>query len=351
MSQSRIIKISALCILFFVWWLSIYHLFHENHAWDVIDDSHLIHKREAFDVQSVGEDTRVVDAKITEWMQEILDTKGKEQEVSKYIAQQRKEYMCGAYKRACSRMMWKYEASAYEEYIQVMSFLFLVRWIDTYIQPDLLSAYIPPLNNIVQVTFIDDADKPRWQAGHVSIIINQGRISNSYEFLWVMLHEIAHTLDLGSIHGTYGHPLHDDFTEFGRKAFREDDTSLFLYKQNFVSEHGHRHGVDEEDFPTYYSQTNTFELKAESLTMCLLHNAVYQELMQWNTLLTNQFTYCSLIFDDAYIATNYATRDNLRTWLEAGKTPMIWDSTRLEKYIPNINTFSTQSVDQDEWRW
>lgn len=153
--------------------------------------------------------------------------------------------------------------------------------------------------------------EPRWQMYNESITLSS-RISNLPEVSKVLVHEIAHMIDIYTL----------------KKKLKKADPSEEFYAISWVKPSIMKAWLSGSSFVSGYASTNQYEDFAESFTMYVFHNKEFLKRAQGNTLIQKKYTFLkSRIFWNVFIGSAY----------EKDVIPKkVWDITKISIKETNL---------------
>lgn len=145
---------------------------------------------------------------------------------------------------------------------------------------------------------------------------------DSEEFYEVLVHELGHILDLGTLVGkaTQLSPL---YTEFNDPAFALDDPSLTYYQLSRASETRKHSESSTADFCTSYGAKNPFEDFAECYNLYVNHYSYFQKISTESSVLNQKFQFIA-----NYVQLKPSPKRKLHEYTNEAYH-RFWDSTRL----------------------
>ncbi len=152
------------------------------------------------------------------------------------------------------------------------------------------------LSTLADITIGEEGhDVPRGRAHATKIIMNKTDIADEAEFRAVLVHEMAHTIDLGHFKGES--PIGSPFMNDGR-PIPIDDPSVDLYQITFQNSETVRPDVYREDFISDYATASVFENFAENFIAYVLQNDFFAQRAQQSPKLQAQYDFMlQTVFD------------------------------------------------------
>jgi hypothetical protein len=133
-----------------------------------------------------------------------------------------------------------------------------------------------PTKHIAQLKSLEiknEFNASRGLANAHKIILNTSGFDSRAEMVSVLIHELAHVVDLSYLKGSRG--LRTTF-KYNGKALRNDDPSVSFYRLSWSKNDQRKKNSKIEDFVSGYATSNVFEDFAESYTMYRLHGDVFR---------------------------------------------------------------------------
>jgi hypothetical protein len=148
---------------------------------------------------------------------------------------------------------------------------------------------------LYSLTLSPQGSNRRWRWGSQTIQLYTKEIKNSNEFRNVLIHELAHSIDLGVVIGS-GALIDDRFLLWNKPQFNRNDASLSFYEISWVNSSTRKGDAWYIDFVSGYGMTNPYEDFAESTTLFLLHNATFKAMSAQSPALAKKYTYLYELF-------------------------------------------------------
>ncbi len=169
------------------------------------------------------------------------------------------------------------------------------------------------IQSLKTLEIYDNEDLPRALAG-ASIVKLREDIFKKDEFKNILIHELAHVVDLGYFRGSPAKG-ESDFVDGSLPIFK-GDLSLDFYKISWVNSEELREDANELDFVTGYAMTDPFEDFAESTLYYISHNREFRILTNNNKALEKKYNFIRLyVFEGKIFNTGNNFVDiNNREW-------------------------------------
>lgn len=178
-------------------------------------------------------------------------------------------------------------------------------------------SHVDSLKNIV----LDYNPNAHRGLGGKSLVILRATNIDTNEFFSVMIHEIGHNVDLGSMQAenTY---FTSEFKD-GRTPIYESDLSLDFYRISWENDKKRKNSMSNADFVSGYAMTDPFEDFAETYVYYVLHNKEFQSKVQTSDVLLEKYYFMkNMVFDGQEFDTGQYTTRGLNT--------RPWDITKLD---------------------
>lgn len=145
---------------------------------------------------------------------------------------------------------------------------------------------------------------PRGQMSNESVTLS-GRIKSTSEMAKVLVHELAHMVDI----------------YFLRQRGKTPDPSKDFYTISWSEPTVIRSGIGAKSFASGYAATNQYEDFAEAFTLYVFHNTTFAERAKNNPVLQQKYDFLRYrVFGDYFIGTNF----------EQNPLPeSLWDVTKI----------------------
>lgn len=167
------------------------------------------------------------------------------------------------------------------------------------------------LKNVV----LDYDPKAHRGLGGKSLIIMRAVDMNIEEFMGVLIHEIGHTVDLGSM-SERSQRSKSEFMD-GNKPVYRTDPSLLFYRISWVDDKTKKKTAHNQDFVSGYAMSDPFEDFAESYVYYILHNKEFLSLTKTSEALRKKYDFIKdTVFDGKVFDTGNEKDVNLwnRPW-------------------------------------
>lgn len=166
----------------------------------------------------------------------------------------------------------------------------------------------------------DQLDRRGFASSHT--IILDGNVPDN-EFRTLLVHEFAHTMDLGCLKGTPASGP-SDFRDGDEVIFR-DDPSVLFYGISWQNEETQLSGARGADFASGYAATDPFEDLAESVTYFVFQNEAFRLRAEKNPALAAKFAWIEqyLFPHPIRIATGKHRWNGIVPW-DSTKLPYAW---------------------------
>lgn len=143
-------------------------------------------------------------------------------------------------------------------------------------------------NSLKNIVLDLDPKAHRGLGGSELVIIRSTNIDTK-EFYSVLIHELGHTTDLGSLRETES-IFESEFSD-NQKPIYEGDPSLIFYRINWENEITRKRDSKNEDFVSGYAITDPFEDFAESYVYYVLHNKEFKMKARYNRRLMEKYLF------------------------------------------------------------
>lgn len=145
--------------------------------------------------------------------------------------------------------------------------------------------------------------KRRGGATWKRITLNLASMKKASEFWGVLTHEFGHIVDLGVLQGIS--PFHNqEYTEFGKVKFENDDPSLEYYAYSRQNETIRSANADKKDFCSGYGMTNPFEDFAECHNLYLNNRQLFRTMAAETSVMQYKYNYFANLFDNQVMQDN-----------------------------------------------
>jgi len=133
------------------------------------------------------------------------------------------------------------------------------------------------------------SDTGRRGLGGGSTIILRCQNVTDEELIGVLVHEMGHVVDTGSLQGSSDSGI-SNYVD-GQNPVYNDDPSAEFYSYTFKNENTQNDNATETDFVSGYAQTDVFEDFAESYAYYVLHGNEFRELAYSNAVLASKYDF------------------------------------------------------------
>jgi hypothetical protein len=175
--------------------------------------------------------------------------------------------------------------------------------------------------SFTQFEIYDNDDMPRALAGATSLRIRSDVLADLAEFESLMVHELAHIVDLGYFRGSASSG--ESFFKDGSLPIYKNDPSLEFYKLTWLNSSRMNSGTKIYAFVSRYGQTNPFEDFAETAVMYVEQNRDFQVLAKTDPTLALKYDFMrDQVFAGKIFATGDGEVDDVKE--------RIWDTTRYD---------------------
>jgi hypothetical protein len=206
------------------------------------------------------------------------------------------DQLCKQHQDICDMIVYTDDPSLVNKTRYLAIMIYIINHIDQYLYTDKKI-----INSIDTITIHINNLGRRGMAWNRTIVFNMWKIKSNKEFIWVVIHELNHIVDLNVLEWTLN-KLNNDYTEFWEKRFAIDDHSLNFYKISWKNEKTMRPWIWFKDFVSWYSLTDPFEDFAESANLYLNHYNLFLSMARSNTLLAKKFKYMHDLYKSKMIA-------------------------------------------------
>lgn len=204
--------------------------------------------------------------------------------------------LCKKYQDICTLIHFQWDPTFTQQTRYLAMLVYTIYRMDWYLNTE------TKLVDVLSRITIDVSNMGRrWTAGTYSIVFNMGKIKSHKEFLWVIAHELNHTVDLAVLEGTLSQIDHD-YTEFGEAHFSIDDPSIDFYKISRNSEKILKAWAWFRDFVSGYGLTTPFEDFAEAGNLYLYHYELFYKMSKSNPILARKFAYMQKLYNNKTIS-------------------------------------------------
>lgn len=179
-------------------------------------------------------------------------------------------------------------------------------------------------NTIEKIDINKEEGARRWQSSWYKTVLNTETMEGYSEYFYVTSHELGHIVDLWSLRGNVNQ-RNEDFTEFGKVIFREDDPSIEFYKISWESEKVRKKDSSKKDFCSGYGMYNPFEDFAECFNLYINFNDSFRQIASENDILQKKFDHIATLFDSNYLFDN----DDVLREFEENESRRPWDTTKI----------------------
>lgn len=143
--------------------------------------------------------------------------------------------------------------------------------------------------SLAKIEVYDDLSLPRAFAGARTLKLRADLLENSAELEAVLVHELAHTVDLGYFRGS---------AESGKSVFFDgslpifnDDPSLAFYTIAWENSTKLKEGIMSADFVSGYARSDPFEDFAETVVYYVNHNREFRIMASRNAVLAKKYNF------------------------------------------------------------
>lgn len=148
-----------------------------------------------------------------------------------------------------------------------------------------------PKNHVSKLKSLEvrnESHVSRGMANSKKIILNTGTIETEKELVAILVHEIGHIADLGSLVGDKGKR-----TRFydGKVPILEDDPSYKYYRISWKDSKTRKEDSQIQDFVTGYAMSNVFEDFAEHYLFYRLHGEKFRKLAEHSEVLQAKYDF------------------------------------------------------------
>jgi len=119
----------------------------------------------------------------------------------------------------------------------------------------------------------NELNASRGLANSHQIVLNTTGFDSRAEIVAVLVHELAHVVDLSYLKGKRGFKT---TFKYSGKSIRNDDPSINFYRLSWRRNDQRKKNSKIEDFISGYATSNVFEDFAESYTMYRLHGNIFR---------------------------------------------------------------------------
>lgn len=165
------------------------------------------------------------------------------------------------------------------------------------------SKIIPILNklpkdhiSVLKELVLDYNPNARRGLGRGDLIILRAANISDKEFFAVLIHELGHSVDMGTLQSKGG--AISNFKDFDKPVY-ENDPSLDFYKISWLSDQKRKRASTNEDFVSGYAMTDPFEDFSETYAYYVLHNRNFWSNAQHNEALNAKYEYMKNLFNGA----------------------------------------------------
>jgi hypothetical protein len=206
------------------------------------------------------------------------------------------------YFSVCERISVPHDHSDQDRYMYTALPIYMMHYADLYMdQPTTLQ------NHLYKLSVVDSPGR-RGYANSDTILINLHDINHYREYLEIVVHELAHVIDLGVVDGEMRR-VDTTYTHGGQAKFALDDPSIDFYQLSWDDERTRSAGQSQQDFCSGYGQRNPFEDFAECFNLYTNHHALFVHLLPRSRTLRDKYTYIKRLMDGFYIFDHYQAVD------------------------------------------
>lgn len=180
--------------------------------------------------------------------------------------------------------------------------------------------------NLKSLEVRNESHVSRGMANSQKIIINTGTIETDNELLAILIHEMAHVVDLGVLKGGKG--IRTSFYD-GRVPVLADDPSYKFYNISWQNAKTRKGESMIKDFVTGYAMSNAFEDFAEHYLFYRLHGEKFRSLAENSEALRQKYDFFKIYI----FRGDEFQRDKESKSLTAGS---IWDATLIDYELKDI---------------
>lgn len=229
------------------------------------------------------------------------------------------EYMCGEFDYFCNKMNVDENYDAKDNYFYSALSVKSLDFIDQNLE------YWHSMRNTIEAFNINKEQWPRrGQSTRYKTSMYTETMENYWEYFYVASHELWHIVDLWALRWNTN-TRDENFTEFGKVIFREDDPSIDYYKISWISEDTRKNDSTKKDFCSGYGLYNPFEDFAECFNLYINFNDSFKYLASKNDIMQQKYDFIATLFDSTYLYDNELVLEKF----QANKNRRPWDTTRI----------------------
>lgn len=153
---------------------------------------------------------------------------------------------------------------------------------------------------LISTEVSENKSSPRGLSNSKYIKINTRQIDTPAELSYIVIHEVGHTVDIGTLRGTSKKTtsFFDDTT-----PIVSDDPSVVFYNYSWKDSDTKKKDARDRDFISGYGMTNVFEDFAESYVMYRTHGDTFRCMALKSRVLDKKYTYMYYLFGKKHFQT------------------------------------------------
>ena len=266
-------------------------------------------------------DTQEINIKIDEWFQSSLEW----EVVSEVSARARSELICKFYDSFCDKIEYD------NGYTQEQRFTFLLYSIKIVIEIDdnILLEWVKSLGSqLSKISFLNDTNWARGQAGFSVMNIRTPKINSKQEFFEVLVHEIGHIVSLSILSNVQNSSqLNKDFLVFDEAIYSDTDIPVQIAK---LSRENEKTSFN-QSFVSGYSTTHNQEAFAEFFNTRVNHHAPLIKLAIQDETIKKKYMLMRKVFGTWFIDLDIDTYKSLPL------NTIPYDSTRFDGVTQSLH--------------